>query len=1033
MNNRYFRKWSSPIVVLVIGLIITAAATLYVKSSVQRSSERQFIHQCLELQDLVAERFDDHARMLKSGRAIFYASDNVTRAEWAAFAEKLEYKKDLPGLMGLGYSRIIQPAELPRHIQEIRAEGFPGYTVQPEGARDVYSSIIYLEPFSGRNLKAFGYDMLSEPTRRAAMELARDTNSITLSGRVTLTWETDVDAQAGTVMYAPVYRRGLPVETVEQRRAAIQGWVYSPCRMDDLLKGILGGSLEKAKQLHFQFYDGVLPSRQNLIYESVSSANLRTPLPTYFSHQVSFEAHSHPWTVRFTKIDGGLFSGEYSKVWILLAGGITCTLLLTRLIRSLRNTRADAMKIAKLLASDLKESEQFSIDILNSLPSSVAVLDVNGVIVAVNEPWLNIANEDRGSGALVSDLGKRYLDECRNGVDTEGDESAEAAFKGIQAVLQGEQNEFTLEYPCHDQLMRRWFTMNVMRLKGQHSGVIVSHTNITERKLLEEELQQNSRFMRKLIDVTPGLLGYWNNELNCTFANSAYLEWFGRTSEQMIGINIRELLGEELFSQNEAHIRKALRGECQQFERILVKTDGSSGYTMAHYIPDMEEGHVRGFFVLVADVTAMKNAEFKLVLMNKELASRAKEADFANRAKTDFLATMSHEIRTPLSAILGMTDLLTETALDREQRESLSVLHSAGEALQSLIDDILDLSKIEAGMLHIESVPFSLHDCIDRVVKLMSVRADQKELSLTSSLADCTPDWLVGDPYRLRQILLNLIGNAIKFTERGGISLKVETLTTGSSSIMVKFSVSDSGIGIPADKLQTVFEKFSQADSSTTRNYGGSGLGLSISHRLTAMMGGEIGVESTWGVGSCFHFTCRFTLPTGRQPEPPQPVVVAENQIRPLTILLVDDNKDNRTVLSAYFRSTLHVVECAVNGEEAVAKVKQGGADLVLLDMEMPVMDGYTAVRLIREWEQETGRSPLPVIALTANALREDKLKSLAAGCTDHITKPVNKKVLLKTIDEYAAGLSPGAGSTHLTAECPGDTVSCATPEEGNS
>ena len=1033
MNNQYFRKLGSPFLVLVCGLVITAAVTLYMRSNVERNSERDFIHQCSEIQTLVTERFDDNARVLKSGSALFYASDKVTRADWAVFVAQLEIQKDLPGILGLGFSRIVPPAELPQHTREIRTEGFPDYTVRPEGKRTVYSSIIYLEPVTVSNQKVFGYDMLTEPTRRAAMELARDTNSAVLSGRVTLPQETGIGAQFGTLMYLPVYRRGLPVATVEQRRAAIHGWVYIPCRIDDLVQGILGNNLEKAKRLHFQLYDGLRPSPESLLYESVPSVSQRTPPAANFSHQVSFDDHGHRWTMRFTKTTGVLFSGEYAKVWILLAGGIIGTLLLAALIRSLRNTRIDAVEIAKHLAIDLSENEQFTSDILNSLPASVAVLEVNGVIIAVNEPWRRFARENCGPGELIGDLGKRYLDECKNSTGTEEDGFSEAAFKGIQAVLLGEQSEFTLEYPCHDQLERRWFTMTAVRLKGERSGVIISHTNITERKRLEETVARNAQFMRKLVDVTPGMLGYWTSELNCLFANSTYLEWFNKTPEQMLGMNLRDLLGEKLFRQNETMIRNALEGKYQQFERILTKNDGSTRFTLAHYIPDVEGGIVRGFFVSVSDIDEMKQAEFRSVLLNKELASQAKEADFANRAKTDFLATMSHEIRTPLGAILGMTDLLAETSLDSEQRESVAVLQSAGEALQSLIDDILDLSKIEAGLLHIESVPFNLRDCIDQTVKMMSSRARQKKLSFSASLAHDTPDWLAGDPYRLRQILLNLIGNAIKFTERGGVSVEVETVTADTSSIMVRFSVSDSGIGIATDKLQTVFEKFSQADSSTTRNYGGSGLGLSISHQLTALMGGEMGVESTEGVGSCFHFTCRFALLTERQSEPPPPVVAPENQLRPLAILLVDDNKDNRTVLSAYFRSTLHVVECAVNGEEAVAKVKQGGPDLVLLDMEMPVMDGYTAVRLIREWEQETGRAPLPVIALTANALREDKLKSIAAGCTDHITKPVNKKDLLKRVDEYAAGLTPGDGSAPFTTECPGDGASCTMPEEGNS
>lgn len=388
---------------------------------------------------------------------------------------------------------------------------------------------------------------------------------------------------------------------------------------------------------------------------------------------------------------------------------------------------------------------------------------------------------------------------------------------------------------------------------------------------------------------------------------------------------------------------------------------------------------------------------------NNEAQKAQEVAEAANRTKSAFLASMSHEIRTPLNAILGMTDLLSEALQDKDQVEYLGVVRTAGETLQGLIDDILDFSKIEAGMMRLDIEPFDLQSCIQQVMKIMAVRAWQKNLLLISSEAPGVPDWLAGDSFRLRQILLNLLGNAVKFTEKGSISLKVEKIVTAGDEIVVKFSITDTGIGIQAEKLQTIFDNFSQADTSTTRNYGGSGLGLAISKRLVEMMGGEIGVESTPGQGSCFYFTCRLTVLA--KPSPPSaPSQPVENiPVRYLSILLVDDNKDNRTVLNAYFRGTGHRVETAVNGEEAVAKVRQGDYDLVLLDMEMPIMDGYTAVRLIREWERSRARAPLPVIALTANALKEDRQRSLDAGCTDHLTKPILKARLLEVVEKYAA------------------------------
>ena len=234
------RNWRSTWIVLLVGLMITATATLYIKSGAEKIAENEFIYLCKENSNKIAERLDNYARILQSGVAFLNASETVSREEWLIFNLAQKVEKQLPGIQGIGFSLLIPRAELARHILGIRREGFPDYTLNPDGDREVYSSIIYLEPFSDRNLRAFGYDMFSEPVRRAAMEQARDTNAASLSGKVVLVQETSTDIQAGILMYVPVYRKGMPTETVEQRRAAIHGWVYSPYRMNDLMQGTIG-------------------------------------------------------------------------------------------------------------------------------------------------------------------------------------------------------------------------------------------------------------------------------------------------------------------------------------------------------------------------------------------------------------------------------------------------------------------------------------------------------------------------------------------------------------------------------------------------------------------------------------------------------------------------------------------------------------------------------------------------------------------------------------------------------------------------
>ena len=328
----------------------------------------------------------------------------------------------------------------------------------------------------------------------------------------------------------------------------------------------------------------------------------------------------------------------------------------------------------------------------------------------------------------------------------------------------------------------------------------------------------------------------------------------------------------------------------------------------------------------------------------------------------------------------------------------------------NLINDILDLSKVEASQLELERTGFSLSDLLEKVKEMVAVRAQEKNLDLVCEVAPNVPNDLVGDPTRLRQVLLNLLGNAIKFTESGEVALRVTSDAGSSVPGMLRFTISDTGIGIPGEKLSAVFERFTQADSSTTRRYGGSGLGLTISKRLVELMGGCIRVESGVGRGSVFSFTVpleiwaaaarRTAVPVGTDPEPALPA---------LHILLVEDSSDNRTITVAYLQDTPYRVEIAENGAVAYAKFTAGHFDLVLMDRQMPVMDGLTATRAIREWERANRQPPTPIVALTASALKGDQEQCMAAGCTAYLTKPIKQEVLLQAIREHSLVAAPSA------------------------
>ncbi len=655
-----------------------------------------------------------------------------------------------------------------------------------------------------------------------------------------------------------------------------------------------------------------------------------------------------------------------------------------------------------------KNSEERLKELIENLQMLVVSLDTKGAVLFCNDYLLNVTGYKRHE-ILGKDWFELFISD----------------FPGVKEIFNKmiEKGDVTHNYQ-HDIItkygkkrMIDWNNIVVRDSNGKIAGTTSIGTDITEQHESKIALEQNQRVLSALIDNNPEALFLMDRSGTILTVNKAFADRFNKTRQQVIGTDFFTLFDDpQLVSERRARVEKVFSEG-----KPIVFDDKRALWSFENHIYPVKasDGRVESVSILSIDITDKCRIESELQKVNEQLRSSNEElehrvsertaeltrlneeltkardtAEEASRSKSAFLANMSHEIRTPMNAILGLVHLALQTELTIKQREYLDTVNNSAQSLLNIINDILDVSKIESGNLEIEKTDFSLKGVVARSFGILSLKARDKEISLEQKIDPDIPDNLIGDPLRFEQILVNLLGNAIKFTEKGTVTLQIQSVGEEdvSDQIMLEIAVIDTGIGMDNSVINRLFKPFSQGDASTTRNHGGSGLGLTICQRLVNMMGGSIKVESSPGKGSKFSFIALFHKGTlSKQKNAPidkSNFIQRYQSLKGLHILVAEDHPINRQIMSEILESVGIEVKMANNGREAVQFLQKNdnSIDLVLMDIQMPIMDGYDATREIRRLYS---KSRLPIVAMTAHAMQEERERCLAAGMNEHLSKPV--------------------------------------------
>jgi PAS domain S-box-containing protein len=993
--------------------------------------------------------------LLRAGTGLFAASTDVDASEFKKFVQQIELQKNYPGIQGMGFSQKISAHEKEAVIAKARKAGHTNFKLWPEHAGEEIHAIVYLEPNDRRNEVALGYDMFQHPVRRQAMEAARNSGEPVASGKVILIQEIDAPQQSGFLIYAPVYHNGAPIDTVEDRQAALFGFVYSPFRVDDFLKPV---TYEQSSDISFNVYDGSQVKPEALLFAS-SPSTVSDEAP-HFVGETQQPVAGRSWTVTYaTNPSFDLTSSRTFLPYTFTAGVLVSWLFFAVTRAEVRARTAAESFAAELQASEftirqtlaqreqaeqaLIASEESYRELVENANDIVYTLNLEGKILSINRaaemitgytqaelldhniseiltPESNMAAQQMLARKLAGAGRDNYeLDIiCWDGNTLTLEVSSKLIRSGTDVIIQGIARDISSRRRAEEALRKA-----DQRALSEYERLLERIANLSQVLGTARELNSIFRGLRDFTKVSVPCDGFFvslydpiadvrtacygwgdNEEVDVSALPPMSVTHIGGPNSQAV-LTGKVIITDDYMRATEGHpsvivgpdnglrpqssiaVPMAVMGriigtiEVQSYKRAAYRHEHETAMTMA------------------ANLTAVAIQNVRLLKREKSARETAEES---NRLKDEFLATVSHEVRTPLTAILGWARLLESGGLDEKaSRQAIETIWRNAKSQAQIIDDILDVSRIITGQLSLDLHPLEVIPIVEAAISVIRPTAEAKNITIATEL-DQRPLVVSGDANRLQQVIWNLLSNAVKFTNSGGrVMLSVRQIESG-----VEMRVTDTGQGIKRDFLPFVFDRFRQADSTTTRQHGGLGLGLAIARHLVEIHGGSIKAESS-GEGKGATFSVRLPLvdstvkETGREARNGDSLMTMAETLSGLRILVVDDDTDTLQLMTTALTKRHATVTAVSSAGEALQAVKANRPDVLVSDIAMPDEDGYGLIRKIRALEGES-EPVIPAVAITAYAKEEDRSRALSSGFQAYLAKPVELSELISVIARAA-------------------------------